>query len=152
LETAGSPQVPAGSDAVIEGRLWAYRERQPDSVSSLGQVQKLDVGVPLGRLSECVAELSELVTPHDVYVFGHLAEGNLHVEIVGPSYDDFAVEVRVLEYIASLGGTVSAEHGVGRAKASHLHLSRDATSLTAMRAIKDALDPQGLLNPGAVLV
>ena len=81
------------------------------------------------------------MAPHDVYVFGHLAEGNLHVEIVGPSYDDYAAEVRVLEYIASLGGTISAEHGVGRAKASHLHLSRDATSLAAMRPSRSARSP-----------
>ena len=151
LETADSPELPTDADAVLDRRLWAYRERQTDSVSSLGHVHKLDVGVPLHRLAECVAALPGVVTPHQVFVFGHLAEGNLHVEIVGPPYDDDAAEVRVLEYVASLGGTISAEHGVGRAKARHLHLSRDAASLAAMRAIKNALDPQGLLNPGAVL-
>ena len=152
LETTESPALPTDADAVLDRRVWAYRERQTDSVSSLGQVHKLDVGVPLRELAECVTALPEVVSPHQVFVFGHLAEGNLHVEIVGPPYDDDTAAVRVLDYVASVGGTISAEHGVGRAKAPHLHLSRDSASIAAMRAIKGALDPQGLLNPGAVLV
>ena len=141
LETADSPEMPGDVDAVVDRRVWAYRERQTDAISSLGLVHKLDVAVPLDRLAQCLAQLPDIVSPHDVYMFGHLAEGNLHVEIVGPAYDDHTAEVRVLEYIASLGGTISAEHGVGRAKASQLHLSRDQATLAAMRAIKGRLIP-----------
>jgi len=151
LETADSPEMPGDVDAVVDRRVWAYRERQTDAISSLGLVHKLDVAVPLDRLAQCLTQLPDLVSPHDVYTFGHLAEGNLHVEVVGPAYDDQTAEVRVLEYVASLGGTISAEHGVGRAKARQLHLSRDHATLTAIQAIKRALDPDNLLNPGALL-
>ena len=152
LETAESPKLPADADAVDRQQSCGHTGsgRLTRSVHS-GRCTSSMWGsaAPAGRVCD---RLPEVVAPHHVYVFGHLAEGNLHVEIVGPPYDDYTAEVRVLEYVASLGGTISAEHGVGRAKASHLHLSRDAASLAAMRAIKGALDPQGLLNPGAVLV
>jgi len=83
-------------------------------------------------------------------VFGHLADGNIHVEVHGPAPDDDAVDVAVLECIARYGGSISAEHGVGRAKAGKLHLCRSAAEIDAMRAIKRAWDPQGIMNPGVI--
>ena len=84
-------------------------------------------------------------------VFGHLADGNIHVEIYGPDPDDPAVDHAVFTCVARHGGSISAEHGVGRAKAAYLHLSRTQAELAAMRALKAALDPRGLMNPGALL-
>jgi len=71
--------------------------------------------------------------------------------VLGPDPADETVDVAVMELAAELGGTISAEHGVGVAKAAHLGLVRGAGEIAAMRAVKRALDPDGLLNPGAVL-
>ena len=135
---------------MFDRRVWAYRERQTEAVSTLGVVHKLDVSVPLASLDECLARLPELAKPYDCYVFGHLAEGNLHIEIVGASADDETADARILRAVADLGGSISAEHGIGRAKVEYLPLSRSSGELAAMAAIKKALDPSGLLNPGVL--
>ena len=84
-----------------------------------------------------------------VILFGHLGDGNVHVNVLGT--DDDRVDAAVLRVAAEHGGTISAEHGVGVAKAAYLGLVRSEAELRAMRAVKRALDPAGLLNPGAVL-
>ena len=142
-------------DAAERARLWEYRERQSEAFSSLGIVHKLDVSVPLASLAQCADELRSVVDAFsDVTVFGvfgHLADGNIHVEIAGPDADDTRVDHAILECVARYGGSISAEHGVGRAKAGELHLCRSAAEIAAMRAIKRALDPAGLMNPGVLL-
>jgi len=75
----------------------------------------------------------------------------VHVNVLGLDPGDESVDVAVLELAAECGGTISAEHGVGVAKAAHLGLVRSEGEVEAMRAIKRALDPQNILNPGAVL-
>lgn len=150
IETATMPTLPSEADAVFDRRVWAYRERQTEAVSTLGVVHKLDVSVPLASLDECLRRLPELARPYDCYVFGHLAEGNLHIEIVGAAVNDEAADARILRAVADLGGSISAEHGIGRAKAQYLGLSRSSGELAAMTAIKKALDPSGLLNPGVL--
>lgn len=149
-------------DAVVaveardRARLWEYRERQSEAFSSLGVIHKLDVSVPLARLAACAAELADLVRAHPQVtafgVFGHLGDGNIHVEIAGPAPDDLAIDHAVLAHVASHGGSISAEHGVGRAKAQELHLCRPAAQVGAMRAIKAAWDPRGIMNPGVLLL
>jgi FAD/FMN-containing dehydrogenase len=151
LETPELPDLPEAADAVVDERLVAYRERHTEAVSTLGVAHKLDVALPLGVLDDFVERASALAEPHRLYVFGHLAEGNLHLELVGPDPDDDGVDAALLRLAASMGGTIASEHGVGAAKASLLGLSRDEADLAAMRAIKHALDPWGILNPGAVL-
>lgn len=151
LETAGEPRLADHLDAAVDRRLWAYRERQPEAATSLGLVHSLDVALPHAHLDAFVDRLPHLVHPHRVFTFGHLAEGNLHVQVVGPAADDDAVEHAVLAEVAALGGSISSEHGVGRTKPSFLPLCRDAAELAALRAVKDALDPHGLLNPGVLL-
>ncbi len=142
-------------DAAERARLWEYRERQSEAFSSLGIVHKLDVSVPLTSLAACADELRSVVDSFsDVTVFGvfgHLADGNIHVEIAGPDAGDTRVDHAILECVARYGGSISAEHGVGRAKAGELHLCRSAAEIAAMRAIKRALDPAGLMNPGVLL-
>ncbi len=151
IETTSAPLLDVDADAVVDRRLWAYRERQTEAVGTLGVVHKLDVGVPLDRLRVVMEAMPSAAAPHDLYVFGHLLEGNLHVEVVGAAPDDHEVDAALLRLVASNGGTISAEHGVGVAKVADLPLSRSAAELAAMRAIKDALDPAGLLNPGVLL-
>lgn len=151
LETAGAPRLPPAADAAVDRRLWAYRERQSEAAATLGTVHSLDVSLPLVHLDTFVDQLPRLAAPHRVFTFGHLAEGNLHVQVVGPSAEDDSVERAVLPAVAEHGGSISSEHGVGRTKPAYLPLCRDAAELTAMRTVKEALDPAGLLNPGVLL-
>ena len=152
--------VVVGIDASERARLWSYRELQSEAFSSYateqtgGAAHKLDVSVPLVHLAACSDEIRRRM---DAYpgilafgVFGHLGDGNIHVEIVGPSADDEAVDRLVLDAIGGFGGSVSAEHGIGRAKAPYLEVSRSAAEITAMRSIKAALDPQGIMSPGVL--
>jgi FAD/FMN-containing dehydrogenase len=149
------------ADAVVglepgeQERLWQYRERQSEAFSSLGVIHKLDVSVPLESLADCCRALQKVVAGFpdvkEFGVFGHLGDGNIHVEIFGPDADDVAVDIAVLECVSAYSGSISAEHGVGRAKAELLNLSRSPAEIAAMRAIKKAFDPQGLFNPGVIL-
>ncbi len=143
------------TDAGGRARLWAYRERHTEAISALGIPHKLDVTLPLSRLAEFEARVREVVADaapgSTLILFGHLGDGNLHVNVVGPAPDDEAVDDAVLHLVAGLDGSISAEHGIGRAKVSWLGLSRPEAELAAMRTLKSALDPHGLLNPGVLL-
>ena len=86
--------------------------------------------------------------------FGHIADSNLHVIVTMPHLDEATkreVEATLYARVASFGGSVSAEHGIGRNKRPYLHLSRTEPELALMGMIKNALDPAGILNPGRVL-
>jgi FAD/FMN-containing dehydrogenase len=134
-------------DAAGRARLWRYREEITEAISRAGVPIKLDVAVPLHRLAEVWAGLADGRT----VLFGHLAEGNVHVNLLGvPAADEYAAVDRVLRLVAAAGGSISAEHGIGRAKAGWLHLTRSAAEVATMRAVKAALDPAGLLNPGVL--
>jgi FAD/FMN-containing dehydrogenase len=151
LETDGLPDIDGDADAAVDERLWAYRERHTEAVATLDVPHKLDVSVPLDRLGAFLDELPGAVAPHRVVVWGHLAEGNVHVNVVGPPPDDESVDETVLRLVASYGGGISAEHGIGVAKARWLHLARTPAEIAAMRRVKAALDPGALLNPGVLL-
>jgi FAD/FMN-containing dehydrogenase len=144
------------TDPPGRARLWAYREHHTETVSSLGVPHKLDVTLPQARLAEFEtavrAEVDRVAPGSTLVLFGHVGDGNLHVNVVGPPPDDDSVDDAVLRLVASMGGSISAEHGVGRAKVGWLSLSRSPAELAAMRAVKAALDPGGLLNPGVLLV
>jgi FAD/FMN-containing dehydrogenase len=150
LETAHQPDIDPGVDAAVDRRLWTYRERQPEGAASLGVIHSLDVALPLESLDAFVAHLPELVAPHRVFTFGHLAEGNLHIQVSGLAADDESIDVRVLEAVSRLDGSISSEHGIGRAKAGFLQLCRGEPERRAMRLIKDAVDARGVMNPGVL--
>jgi FAD/FMN-containing dehydrogenase len=139
-------------DASARAALWAYRERHTESISAAGVPHKLDVALPLARIAAFRADLDEVIATAAAraIVFGHIGAGNLHVNVLGPDPDDDAVDNAVFALAAAHGGTISAEHGIGRAKAAMLHLSRSAAEIAAMRAVKSGLDPAGLLNPGVL--
>jgi FAD/FMN-containing dehydrogenase len=157
LEAVGEVVVDAtvASDARGRQALWAYRESHTESISAAGVPVKLDVAVPLASFADACAALPGAVAaiaPHArTILFGHVNEGNLHVNVLDALERDDAVTEAVLRLVASYGGSISAEHGVGRAKRAWLPLSRSPEEIAAMRAIKTALDPAGSLNPGVLL-
>jgi FAD/FMN-containing dehydrogenase len=154
-ELPGLLDATVASDAAGQRALWAYREQHTEAISAAGVPVKLDVSVPVGRLPELVARLDEVVpaaAPKSrLIVFGHVNEGNLHVNVLDAGGQDEDVTEAVLQLVAELGGSISSEHGVGRAKVPWLGLSRSAEEIAAMQAVKDGLDPRGLLNPGVLL-
>jgi FAD/FMN-containing dehydrogenase len=86
----------------------------------------------------------------DVWLFGHAADGNLHVNVTGVEPGDERIDDAVLRLVAERQGSISAEHGIGTAKKQWLHLNRSPQEIAAMRAIKRALDPRGILNPNVL--
>lgn len=155
LTRAGIEDAVVATDTGERERLWRFREAHAEAISAVGIPHKLDVGVPLARLPEFAARVPaevERVSPGArPVIFGHLGDGNVHVNVLGPAPDDDAVDEAILRLAADCGGTISAEHGVGRAKARWLGLARSPGELRAMAQIKRALDPDGLLNPGVML-
>ncbi len=149
---AGEREAVVATEPAPRARLWQLRERITEAVALVGIPHKLDVTLPLARSGPLHAPRSvDAVGTAGAYLFGHLGDGNVHVNVVGPPADDDRVDEAVLRLVAEHGGSISAEHGIGRAKRPWLALSRSATELAAFRAIKDALDPQGILNPGVLL-
>ena len=156
------------SDGVIassEGQrrdLWAVRENIPEANKRIGAIVSNDISLPLSAVPDfidgCSARLRHEADLR-INCFGHLGDGNLHYNLFPPegrSKADYAARVEELrgivdEEVATRDGSFSAEHGVGRLKVPELERYGDPAKLTAMRAIKAALDPKGIMNPGAVL-
>jgi FAD/FMN-containing dehydrogenase len=157
LESAGDVVRDATVATDVRGRhaLWAYRESHTESINAAGVPVKLDVAVPIGELPALVDNLPAAVDAAApgarLVLFGHVNEGNLHVNVLDALDHDEAVTEAVLKLVSSYGGSISAEHGVGRHKQEYLGLSRSSEEIAVMRSIKAALDPGGLLNPGVLL-
>jgi FAD/FMN-containing dehydrogenase len=144
--------------------LWQLREAIPLAQGVEGLNIKHDVGVPLSSLADFVdaadAALEAVVPGAHHITFGHLGDGNLHYNLQAPAGDDAAgflarheqsVNACVHDVAGRFGGTFSAEHGIGRLKRGELALRKPAPAVAMMKAIKSALDPHGLLNPGVLL-
>ena len=141
---------------------WAVRENIPEANRRVGSVSSHDISVPLGALAGFIEEANqriEKIGDFRINCFGHVGDGNLHYNVFaqkGRSRNDHMNERDEIKRIVhdlthELGGSISAEHGVGRMKVDDLERYGDPTKLVAMRAIKAALDPHGIMNPGAVL-
>jgi FAD/FMN-containing dehydrogenase len=156
---AGSPVVidsALTTDSAQRERLIQFRDRLTEAIASASTglgvpTFKLDVAVPLGALDEliAVAQAAADADGSELIPFGHLAEGNVHLNHLGANDPDRIASV-VLTKVAELGGTISAEHGIGIAKTRWLHLIRSDAELRAQASIKAALDPDHLLNPGVL--
>jgi FAD/FMN-containing dehydrogenase len=153
--------VIAASEAQA-AQLWAIREAIPEANRRIGAVSSHDISLPLSAIPDFIAETGTALAaigPFRVNAFGHLGDGNLHYNVFPPKggrRQDHegsreAIKRLVHDRVHALGGSVSAEHGVGRLKVADLERYGDPAKLAAMRAIKAALDPAGILNPGAVL-
>jgi glycolate oxidase len=122
-------------------------------------VRMEDVGVPRAQVPELLAAIERITAAHGVRcaTFGHAGDGNLHPNLIFDRDDPEAsrltqtVRDEIFRAALDLGGTVTAEHGIGAARREWLPIQRGAGAVAAMRAIKNALDPLGILNPGRVL-
>ncbi len=156
------------SDGVIaqsqaqRDELWAVREQIPEANRRIGAIVSTDISVPISEIPTMIerghAEISQLADLR-INSFGHVGDGNLHFNVFpakGKSRRDYAdlkpaINTAIYDLVHALGGSISAEHGIGRIKVDMLERYGSATKLAAMRAIKTALDPAGIMNPGAVL-
>ncbi len=144
------------ADATDRERLWSLRERiaEATAIEAKGVIHKLDISFPQTALNDSYLALQELLDRSGVgkvAIFGHLLDGNYHL-FFETDVDDHAIDGEVLELVTGFGGSISAEHGVGRMKAEYLHLSRSEAEIATMRAIKKAIDPQGIMNPGVLFI
>ena len=137
-------------------RLWQYRELHTVAVSQKGIPLKLDVTIPLGNLPHFLDGIDTIcgnINPLSLpYVFGHAADGNMHLNILQPEPNVTEMEEEILKFVVSLEGSISAEHGIGRAKAPYLHLQRNEHEISLFREMKKAFDPKGILNPDVIFV
>ncbi|WP_116599677.1 FAD-binding oxidoreductase [Primorskyibacter marinus] len=141
---------------------WTMRESIPLANRQIGAIASHDISVPLGALPEFITRGRKAIAAMGdfrVNCFGHVGDGNLHFNIFPPkgrNKAEFAHRKQALtravhDLVHDMEGSVSAEHGIGRLKVDDLACYGDPAKLSAMRAIKSALDPAGILNPGAVL-
>ncbi len=142
---------------------WAIRENIPQGNRRIGSIASHDISIPVARIPEFIEEGRAAIAalgPFRINSFGHLGDGNLHYNVFPPkggSRDEYnTLRSKITQTVHDLthayGGSVSAEHGVGRLKVEDQDRYGDPGLLFGMRAIKSALDPHGIMNPGAVLV
>ncbi len=141
--------------------IWAMREEIPLANRRIGAISSHDISLPLSEIAAFLDTAGQAVAalgPFRINAFGHLGDGNLHYNIFPPEgrekaeFADRRAEVArvIYDLVAARGGSFSAEHGVGRLKVADLSQYGDPVGLAAMRAIKSALDPEGIMNPGVL--
>ncbi len=143
-------------------RIWAYREQIPESLQTSSFLAKNDLTVSLDRLAPFVASVQEIALSQkaiDLVLFGHIGDGNIHINYVGQpaiTKEDFwqlqgRLQDSIFKSLKSLRGSLSAEHGIGLIKREAFASFADSNQLSLMRKIKETLDPHYLLNPGKIL-
>ena len=150
----GVIDVAVASDSARRAALWRLREEHTLAINRIGIPHKFDITLPLSRLAEFAAVVPgvvERVVPDArTWLFGHVGDGNLHVNVTGAAQASPDLDDAVYGLVVELGGSISAEHGIGTAKVRYLPLQRSTAELSAMRAIKSALDPNGIMNPNVL--
>jgi len=148
--------------------IWSFRELIPESVAKHGPTYKYDLSVPLPVMYSIVEEARERFIQHGLLApdgteggllkgvlgFGHIGDGNLHLNVIAKQWDrkiEEVLEPWIYEKIASHNGSISAEHGLGLMKSPYLSFSQPPTNIRLMKSLKDLFDPQGILNPNKFL-
>jgi FAD/FMN-containing dehydrogenase len=136
--------------------LWAWRESISESEKRAGRSAKHDVSVALSSIPSFIERATAAVVhAHPgtrILAFGHAGDGNIHFNVLLPeAADAAAINATVHEVVRTFRGSITAEHGIGRYRRHELAAHRSGAEMRLLRAIKAALDPDGLLNPGAVL-
>jgi FAD/FMN-containing dehydrogenase len=163
LEAGEVLDAAIGESEAQRAALWRIREEHPEAQRREGASVKNDVSVPVSKVPEmirrCSTALTALIPGSRPVPFGHMGDGNIHMNLEQPAGGDPAAFLArshdimdcVNEIVRELGGSFSAEHGIGRLKTDMMESWRGGAELEAMRRIKAALDPAGLMNPGKVL-
>jgi FAD/FMN-containing dehydrogenase len=143
--------------------LWALREGISESLSATGLPHKNDVALPVAALEAFCAELDAIFAARypdwEICLFGHIGDGNLHINVMKPDAIDrptFLAKTKEADHdlfalVKKHAGSISAEHGIGLLKKPYLGYSRSEGEMAVMRAVKRALDPNGIMNPGKVI-
>ena len=140
---------------------WSVRENIPEANRLIGAISSHDISLPLSAIPEFINRAKVLISKLGAFrvnCFGHLGDGNLHFNVFPAQGKSNQIDVKsknkiksqIHQLVDSMEGSISAEHGIGRLKISDLEHYADPAKLTAMRAIKDALDPRGIMNPGVL--
>ncbi|MFN3425432.1 MAG: FAD-binding oxidoreductase [Novosphingobium meiothermophilum] len=145
-------------------RLWLLRETISPAERAIGPAMQHDISVPVEKMPafvEAIVPLIEARWPGTRAVcFGHLGDGNVHFHVIAPpgadrvlweAHDGKAISAQVHDMVSAWGGSISAEHGIGQLKRDELARLADPAMLATMRAVKQAMDPAGLLNPGKLI-
>jgi FAD/FMN-containing dehydrogenase len=144
--------------------MWKLRESIPEAQTRRGASLKHDVSVPVSLVPELIQRGGELIARlaplGDMIAYGHMGDGNLHFNAslkVGAAVAEFrrcapVLEQAMFDLVESLGGSISAEHGIGQLKAAEFARRADPVEIALMHALKRTLDPRGILNPGKVLL
>jgi FAD/FMN-containing dehydrogenase len=142
--------------------LWALREGVSESLSATGFPHKNDIALPVAELEGFCAALEATIDAKypgwEICLFGHIGDGNLHVNVMKPdalSKDEFLAKTHAVDHdmftlVRHHHGSISAEHGIGLLKKPYLEFSRSPAELALLGAVKQALDPLGILNPGKI--
>ncbi len=155
--------VIAANDTQAEA-FWALRDGISAAERALGPAMQHDISVPVEKMPEfilaAVPDVESAFPGTRAVAFGHLGDGNVHFHVLAPEgavrgvweeAEGKAVSARVYDLVTRWGGSISAEHGIGQMKVDELARLHDPAALAVMRAVKRALDPAGLLNPGKLL-
>jgi glycolate oxidase len=156
---AGATDVVRAAAAQEADWLRQARRAAHYALERIGEVRMEDVGVPRARVPDMLRAIEAIAAKHDVRIgtFGHAGDGNLHPDLVFERGDPRAetitklVQADLYRAALALGGTVTGEHGIGMARREWLEVQRGPDAVRFMRAIKTALDPLGILNPGRVV-
>lgn len=155
---AGVSDAAVATDPARAAALWHVRETHTESISRIGTPLKYDVTLPTAALAHFCSTIAhhveDIAASTTTWLFGHVADGNLHVNVTG--YRDEPDEIRriedlVLSTVHGAGGSVSAEHGIGTAKRAWLAANRNVGDVETMSAIARSLDPDSVCNPNVLL-
>ncbi|PVV04047.1 hypothetical protein BB560_001464 [Smittium megazygosporum] len=154
-------------DTTQQKKMWTFREGIPESLGKLGAVYKYDISLPISRLYGIVPDMKQRLIDAGVYAekdgnpvpgypvksvvaFGHIGDGNLHLNIIADKYDpkvSSLIEPYVYEWVNSVEGSISAEHGLGVMKANCLKYTKSPEMIESMKQIKQLFDPKAIMNP-----
>ncbi len=160
-ESQGAGEVLVAQDAKEQRRLWQVRRKIGEALAEYSVFKSADTVVPRSRLVEVVEAAREVGQKHELEVvsFGHAGDGNLHINLLQGNLSDQswrqrrdAAETDLFAAVVALGGSVTAEHGVGWTQRRHLAMALDPALLNLSRRLKDQFDPLGILNPGKIFL
>jgi glycolate oxidase len=160
LVAAGAKDALLADSPIKERDLWRIRRCLGEAVRKIGPYIECDTAVPPALVPDLIRGVREVAAKFKVrqISYGHAGDGNIHVNVLTDAANAQRREAvlrpaieAIFDVAVSLGGTITGEHGVGCVQSAYLSKCRDSTALSAMRAIKEALDPKGILNPGKVL-